>query len=162
MTNHELAARYREALTPSWWVWLIASMFPLMIGIAYAAPFGPAFGWLAGVVAAALTIGGLLASTPRLEVADGELRAGRAHIDVKFLGPATALDQKAASRIRSRDADPRAWMVLRGWLPQAVRVELDDPADPTPYWFLSTRHPIDLAAAIEHERSKARYGRMNP
>ena len=30
----------------------------------------------------------------------------------------------------------------------AVRVVIDDPDDPTPYWVISTRHPTRLAQAI--------------
>jgi hypothetical protein len=38
--------------------------------------------------------------------------------------------------------------MLRPYLSRAVRVEIDDPADPAPYWLLSTRHPERLAAAL--------------
>jgi hypothetical protein len=33
-------------------------------------------------------------------------------------------------------------------VPGAVQVLLDDPADPTPYWLVSTRHPERLAATL--------------
>jgi hypothetical protein len=33
-----------------------------------------------------------------------------------------------------------------------VRVEVDDPADPTPYWMLSTREPRRLAESINAAR----------
>jgi hypothetical protein len=29
-----------------------------------------------------------------------------------------------------------------------VKVLLDDPDDPTPYWLISSRHPRQLAAAV--------------
>ncbi len=44
--------------------------------------------------------------------------------------------------------DARAWLLLRGWIPGVVRVRLDDPDDPTPYWLVSSRHPRRLAAAL--------------
>lgn len=31
----------------------------------------------------------------------------------------------------------------------AVRVEVLDPEDPTPYWVVSTRRPMELAASLE-------------
>lgn len=43
-------------------------------------------------------------------------------------------------------------MLLRGYVPRAVRVEVTDPADPTPYVYLSTRDPEGLAAAIRRAR----------
>ena len=36
-----------------------------------------------------------------------------------------------------------------------VRVPLTDPADPTPYWLVSTRHPARLVAALDAARSAA-------
>jgi hypothetical protein len=37
-------------------------------------------------------------------------------------------------------------------VPAGVRAEVVDPADRTPYWFVATRHPHELAAAIEAAR----------
>lgn len=39
-------------------------------------------------------------------------------------------------------------MLLRGYIPTAVRVEVTDPEDPTPYLYLSTRQPERLVAAL--------------
>ena len=43
------------------------------------------------------------------------------------------------------DADARAYLLLRPYLKRAVRVEITDPADPAPYWLVSTRHADALA-----------------
>jgi hypothetical protein len=43
---------------------------------------------------------------------------------------------------------------LRAWARTAVRVEVLDPADPTPYWLVSTRRPDELAAAIAAGRTR--------
>ena len=45
-------------------------------------------------------------------------------------------------RGRAQAASPRLH------LKRSVRVEITDPADPAPYWLLSTRHPDRLARAI--------------
>ena len=37
---------------------------------------------------------------------------------------------------------------LRPYLSRAVRIGIDDPADPTPYWLVSSRRPDRLAAAL--------------
>jgi hypothetical protein len=39
-------------------------------------------------------------------------------------------------------------MLLRGYIRTAVRVEITDPEDPTPYAYLSTREPARLVAAL--------------
>jgi hypothetical protein len=58
------------------------------------------------------------------------------------------LDADAARRVRGVDADPRAFLYLRGWVPTAVRLDLNDPSDPAPYWYVSTRRPEELAVAL--------------
>jgi hypothetical protein len=104
-------------------------------------------GAVAGV---AITAAGLLwYGAARIEVADGALAAGRARVPLTALGSVSVLDREAAHRLRTVEADPRAFMLLRGYVATAVRVEVTDPADPTPYLYLSTRHPKRLAAALE-------------
>jgi hypothetical protein len=36
-----------------------------------------------------------------------------------------------------------------------VQVLLNDPADPTPFWVVSTRHPVELAEALLAAARKA-------
>jgi hypothetical protein len=86
--------------------------------------------------------------SPRVEVADGWLRAGRARISGEFLGDAKALDPEATRRVAGRDADARAYLLLRPYLKRAVQVSVRDTRDPAPYWLVSTRHPEHLVAAI--------------
>jgi hypothetical protein len=49
--------------------------------------------------------------------------------------------------------------VQRPWVKGAVQVHLDDPADPTPYWVVSSRNPTALASALLAERAEAAEGR---
>jgi hypothetical protein len=62
---------------------------------------------------------------------------------------AQAFTGAEATAERGVRLDARAWLLLRGWIPGVVRVELDDPADPTPYWLVSTRNPDALAQALQ-------------
>ncbi|MDN5744274.1 MAG: DUF3093 domain-containing protein, partial [Nocardioidaceae bacterium] len=87
--------------------------------------------------------------------ADGRFRAGRAQIAVFHLGEVTALDEADARRIGGPDADARAFLMLRPYLRYAVKVEIDDPADPTPYWLVGSRHPRALATAILNAQGRA-------
>jgi hypothetical protein len=41
-----------------------------------------------------------------------------------------------------------ACVTHRGWVGPMVRVELRDPADPTPYWLFSVRSAEELAALL--------------
>ena len=53
------------------------------------------------------------------------------------------------------DADPRAHIVQRTWIPESVVVTVADPADPHPYWLVSSRRPVHLADAIRRARTGA-------
>jgi hypothetical protein len=76
------------------------------------------------------------------------LHAGRAHIALDLVGAAEPLDADATRRVHGVDADARAYLVTRPYLKRSVRIDVTDPADPTPYWLVSTRRPEALAAAV--------------
>ena len=46
-------------------------------------------------------------------------------------------------------------MLMRGYVPRAVRIEVTDPQDPTPYVYLSSRDPEALASAVEAMRAES-------
>ena len=130
----------------SWW--LVA-----LIGAGVLWPvLGVAIGWwwgLAAAVAVFLVIGAvLLAGSTKIIVDDAGLRVGRAWIEHRYLAGGRALDAEETRTRRGPGADARAYLVLRPYLPTAVEVTLDDPADRAPYWLISSRHPERLADAL--------------
>jgi len=130
-----------------WWVQGTMLVASLWLAVVVALP--PTAAWtVAGVAAAAMATGLWTFGGARVQVADGVFRAGQAHIDGRFLGGVTALDAEESRRVAGRDADARAFLLLRPYLKQSVRVEVVDPADPTPYWLVGTRHPARLARAL--------------
>ena len=137
-----------------WWVQGTMLVATLWLAVVVAMPAVGA--WIVTAVAlAALSLGLWSFGSARISVADGTFRAGRAHIDASFVGTATALDAEETRRIAGVDADARAYLLLRPYLKRAVKVEITDPADPAPYWLVSTRHPEELAktlAALTHAR----------
>jgi hypothetical protein len=74
---------------------------------------------------------------------------------VSALGEAVALDAEETVAWRTYKADPRAFMLMRSYVRTAVRVEVTDPADPTPYLYLSTRSPQRLVQALDAVRAAA-------
>ncbi|GAA2952552.1 hypothetical protein GCM10011428_85390 [Streptomyces violaceus] len=81
------------------------------------------------------------------------LIAGEAKIPLAALGEAEILDAEETRAWRTHKADPRAFMLLRAYIPTALRVEVTDPEDPTPYLYLSTREPERLAEALRNTKS---------
>ncbi|MEU1280027.1 DUF3093 domain-containing protein [Streptomyces sp. NPDC005805] len=143
------APQYSERLNAprSWWVVVV------LLGISgglLLLPLGvPAM--LGGLIGAGALAGTVVSSygSARIRVVAGSLVAGDARIPAEALGAAEVLDPEEARAWRSYKADPRAFMLLRSYVPTAVRIEVTDPADPTPYVYLSTRHPEELCAALD-------------
>ena len=141
----------RLAVPVRWWA--LAGLAVLAIALISTAL--PPFLLIANTVLATVMLAlGLRASTLAIAVDENGLSAGRARLPWSAIGEVAALDAAAASKVRSRDADPRAFLALRGWVSTAVRVEVDDASDPTPYWYVSTRHPGELAAALTAHRPR--------
>lgn len=147
MPTNETSPVYRERLRPALWIYLATALvIPASLLV-----FLP-ISLIAGIVAAVLLYGAilvvLLTTTPTVEVTADELRAGRAHLPRRHIAGATGYRGEEARAERGIRLDMRAWLLLRGWIDPVVRVELDDPDDPTPYWLVSTRHPDELVAAL--------------
>ncbi len=140
---------YDERLgVPLRW-WALATMFlaSMLLAFLVATPTWVALTGTA-LLSAALLGGFWSYGKARVTVRDGLLTAGRARISVEHVGAVQALDADATRRLAGRDADARAYLLLRPYLRRAVRIAIVDPADPTPYWLVSTRRPTRLAAAL--------------
>lgn len=145
--NSSLPVTYRERLWPNLTINLVilgaaASLWVLLL------PFNPA---MAIWVSLAFAVGALIvaaAVSPVVEVRDGVLRAGKAQIPTSALGSAELVGQdERAAQLRS-ELDLKAYVLLRAWVKTMVKVPVVDPADPTPYWLVSTRHPEKLLAVL--------------
>ncbi|MFF0340993.1 DUF3093 domain-containing protein [Kribbella sp. NPDC004875] len=140
---------YRESLRVpvSWWIIAAAAVVTLFVIVAVPVSV-PAGAIVAGLAAVLLLLLFVRYGGARVEVDDRHLRAGRAEIDRSYLGTVEALTGEQARLAFGRDCDPKAYLVLRSYLRGAVRVQITDPGDPTPYWVIATRHPDRLAAAL--------------
>lgn len=139
--------RFRERLWPGPLGWGAVLAFAAVLGAAFL-PVDTLLSLVVGVLALLGGLAGAVLTTPRVEVERGTLRAGTARIPVRLLAAPRVLD-RAALRVELGPAlDARAYACLRSWIGTAVRVEVRDPQDPTPYWIVSTRRPDDLVAAL--------------
>ncbi|MET0591026.1 MAG: DUF3093 domain-containing protein [Naasia sp.] len=143
--------RFSERLTPSPWTFaacglLIPAGLLVFLPVSVPVAIGAAVLFFAGAVAA------LVLLSPVIEVGAGELRAGRARVPIAVIGGTAGFRGEEATAERGVRLDARAFLCIRGWVDPVVRIELADPADPTPYWIVSTRRPDELIAAIEADR----------
>lgn len=140
-------AGFHERLWPGPLGWGAVVAFAAVLGAA----FLPVDTLLSVVVAVLALLGGLagaVLTTPRVEVARGALHAGTARIPLRLLAAPRVLDREQLRTELGPALDARAHACLRAWIPTAVRVEVRDPQDPTPYWIVSTRRPDALVAAL--------------
>jgi hypothetical protein len=121
-----------------------------------------------------------------VDVSGGELCAGDARLPLTAIGEVAPLDEAQTRSLRGPRADPAAYLMIRPYLRQSVYVEVISHAAPAtgaarprrwpawlawrngrktrigmlaagaPYWLVCTRHPADLAAAIDRARPTAR------
>ena len=150
---------YREWVgpPPSWWV--LSLLFSLSWLLALFFYLGPTAGVLAFAVYQGLATALLVGTAVRLELSDTELRVGRAVVELAYVAGAQALDSTATTVRTGPQADARAHLVLRPYVRTAVEVTLADPADPVPYWLISTRRPTALAQAVADARGTTRLAR---
>ncbi|MCW2506782.1 MAG: hypothetical protein JWO79_5066 [Actinomycetia bacterium] len=140
---------YRERLTVSWWAWPAGLLLAVLMAAEVHMGYGGVRSWLPYVIALPLAVAVLVwASRIRVTVRDGELHADDAHIPVSLLSGAEALDPREAAAALGRELHPLAFVVRVPWVRPMVRVVVADPADPTPYWLVSTRKPKDLLDAL--------------
>ncbi|MGY4642729.1 DUF3093 domain-containing protein [Cellulomonas sp. URHB0016] len=138
---------YSERLWPGGLAWVLLAVLAGMLGIALV-PVDGRTGAAVALLTVAVGSVVLLRTSPTVQVDHGVLRAGTAHVPLAVLGAARALDGDETRAELGPRLDARAHLCHRGWVRTAVRFELLDPQDPTPYWVVSSRHPDALVSAV--------------
>ncbi len=140
--------RYREVIRmPLWLITLIYFFF-----LSFVLSVWAALGNLTALITL-LTLTAILAlivfrSRLIIEVTQSSLKVGPAHIDLKYLGEVSVLDSMAMRIIRTRDADPRAYLGIRFWSSTGVKIEINDQRDETPYWLITSNKANQLVNAL--------------
>lgn len=148
-----MPSTYREWVgpTPTWWV--LSLLFSLSWLAAVGFYLGPIAGVVAFICSQGLVTAAFLATAIRLELEDGELRIGRAVLELAYVSAVAGLDPEATAERSGPKADVRAHLVLRPYARSSIELTLNDPADPVPYWLVSTRRPAALAQAVQTARA---------
>jgi hypothetical protein len=140
---------YTERLGVSIWAWPTATVAAFLLGFEVLMGFTAVPAWVPFVALIPVTAAILLwAGRIRVTVTDGELRVDDARLPVSVIGDVIALDAGGKREALGVGSHPLAFVIQRPWIGPAVQVLLDDPDDPTPFWVISTRHPVELATAL--------------
>jgi len=89
----------------------------------------------------------LLLGRPRIEMTGQVLAAGGSELQLSSVTQVIALDERQTARLRGPRADPAAYLYSRPYLKQSVYLAVSDQR--VPYWLIGTRHPAELAAAVQ-------------
>ena len=81
---------------------------------------------------------------------DSQLHIDRAHIELKYLKDARALDKDEYRKLRSFNYDARSFHATRPWLTTGVQVFVNDERDQTSYWLIGTKKGEELVAALKN------------
>ena len=139
---------FKEVLRPPIWVLTFIYFLLLSLVIAIWAAFDGTTTVYAFVVATVAITYLAFAMRSNIYINGKELRIDRAHIEVKYLGKVTVLDGHAMRLLRTRDADPAAFLAIKFWASTGVKIEVNDPRDPTPYWLITSKRGGEIAALL--------------
>jgi hypothetical protein len=139
---------FREVLRPP--IWVLAFIYFLFLSIVLSV--WAALDTRATLVTLALSTIALIwisiSMTSEITF-DGEvLKIDKANIEVKYLGKVTVLDKTEMRLLRTRDADPAAYLAIKFWEPRGLRIELNDARDKTPYWLVTSKRGEEIAALL--------------
>lgn len=144
---------YRERLYLPWWHWIMPLVAAGILAAEVHMGYPGVRAWLPYLIVIPLTL--LLLwrfGHAKMEIHDGELWAGEAHLPLRYAGEVRMVPATMKRRALGPGFDPAAFALTRSWIGPMVWIQLTDPADPTPYWLLSTRAPERLAEALEAGR----------
>lgn len=150
---------YQERLSPSLPFFVALVLVGPMVALSFV-PIGSTLALVLGVLATALVIAAAIWLAPVVAVRGRMLHAGRARIDVRFLGEMRVLSGEEARQARGPGLSVRGWHLIRGGIDGILIVRVDDPDDPVPDWTISSRTPDRLAAAIA--RAQAHSAQIGP
>lgn len=141
--------RYREVIRAPLWLLAIIYFFMLTLVISIWSALGDNAGLIALAAVSAAIVWLYIATSLTIEVNDKELRVGKAHIHLSYIGQCVDLDAQAIRLTRTRDADPQAFLAIRFWASKGVKIAINDIRDQTPYWLISSNRGAELIKALK-------------
>jgi hypothetical protein len=148
-TGTTAADRYTERLKCPWWLWLPTAAVAAVLGVQVGLGAPGVRTWLPLSLLIPLSLASLWwLGRIQVTVSDTELQVDDARLPLAVIADAIPLTAQDKTLLLGPASDPLAFVIQRPWISGAVQIVLDDPADPTPYWLISSRHPEEMAQAL--------------
>ena len=147
MTLLPATSVYKERVLPSIYFYIASITLPVSL-LLVALPFSEivSISLALGSIPAVLVLSWL--ASPLISVTESDLSIGQVSIETKFLGKAEVVSPQDSFQERGVNLDSRAFTKFQIGVKQLVKIEITDPADPTPYWLIATRNPEVVSALI--------------
>jgi len=142
------AAQVREKIRWPWWLMGLVIALDISIVIAVWAGLGNSAALASIFIVIALTIAFYFFTALNINIADGEVFVGRAHISVEHIGQVEVLSAEKMKLAYGMHLNPAAHLALRFWVKGGLKLTIDDQRDPTPYWLVSSKNPEKIESAI--------------
>ena len=139
---------FREVIRPPLWVLAFIYFLFLSLVIAIWAALDNRSALISWIAATLGIISIAIRWRTEITVDDKELRIGGAHIELRYLKEVSALSAQEMRLMRTRDADPAAFLALAFWIPAGVKILLNDDRDSVPYWLISVRKSEELTRTL--------------
>jgi hypothetical protein len=155
-TRTAAPAAYLEKLRAPWWMWPAALAVAALLAAEVWMGYSGLRAWVPFVVLLPLSlIWPWWLGRIAVRVSDEELQVDDARLPLPVISDVVALDAEGRREVLGVGSHPLAFVIQRPWIGGAVQIVLDDPEDPTPFWVISTRRPVELATALLAARKRA-------
>jgi hypothetical protein len=124
--------QFREVIRPPLWVLAFIYFMFLSLVVAVWAALGNRSALAALIATTVLIIVISIRARSHISITEAELVIDKAHIDKKYCGEVTVLDRDAMRLLRTRDADPAAFLAIKFLISTGVKIAIGDDRDPTP------------------------------
>lgn len=147
--------RYAERLILPWWLWIPALGVAGLLAAEIHLGAPGVRSWVPYAVLLPLAVVGLWwLGRIRVAVEGDSLLVDDARLLVRYIATVESLSPDQKRELMGPRAHPLGFVVQRPWVRGAVKLTLDDPDDPTPYWLVSCRRPEALRDAVTQARQE--------
>jgi len=139
---------FREVIRPPLWLLAFIYFMFLSLVIAVWAALGNLSALITLIALTLSLIGIAISAKSEICITQDEFSVDKAHINRAYLAEVEVLDRDAMRLLRTRDADPAAFLAIKFWVSTGVKITLQDQRDPTPYWLISSRKAKELKSTL--------------
>ncbi len=111
-------------------------------------PLNPAIGLIMGGFFWVSAVLAMWVFSPSVILKNRQFSAGRATLGIDFVESVEVFRGPEARHQKGAGAHGLTWFCIRPWIDPIVKINLNDPRDPTPCWIVSSRNPEQLSLKI--------------